>query len=168
MDSFVTDLGWIFQDSPKDVTLHTVFESLTHTPNTTHGDSSQQSLGHICHDDANQEDDGLQPGVAQDERQDEEAHAQEDGYARDDVDEMFDLDVDGRTADLELWRQGGDATHHCSVPSANHDAMGRTWEGGGDSDNQVHHVFHTLRSSQVDGSLFYLLLSKMRMCISEQ
>lgn len=76
--------------------------SQTHTPNTTHGDSSQQSLGHVRHDDANEEDDGLQPGVAQDERQDEEAHSQEDGHARDDVDEMFDLDVDGRTADFEL------------------------------------------------------------------
>lgn len=95
---------------------------------TTHSDSSQQSLRHIRHDDANEEDDGLQPRVAQDEWQDEERHAEEDSHARDDVDEMFDLYVDGSTADLKLWCQRGDSTHHCSVTSAYDDATGCTWE----------------------------------------
>lgn len=43
-------------------------------PNTTHSNSGQQSFRHVGHDDSNEEDDGLQPSVAQDEWQDEERH----------------------------------------------------------------------------------------------
>ncbi|TNN37712.1 hypothetical protein EYF80_052123 [Liparis tanakae] len=60
-------------------------------PRPTHSDRGQQPLGHIGDDDADEEDDGLQPGVAQDDRQHEEGHAQEDGHSRDDLDEVLDL-----------------------------------------------------------------------------
>lgn len=91
----------------------------------THSNRGQQSLGHVRHDDTNEEDDRLQPGVSQDEGQDEEAHAQEDSHARDDVDEMFNLYVDGRSADFQLRRQRGDASHHGSVTRGYHNATGR-------------------------------------------
>lgn len=35
----------------------------------THSDSGQQPFGHIGHNDANQEDDSIQPAVAQDKRE---------------------------------------------------------------------------------------------------
>ncbi|TNN24438.1 hypothetical protein EYF80_065436 [Liparis tanakae] len=89
-------------------------------------DAAAQALGHVGHDDADEEDDGLQPAVAQDDGEDEEADAQEDGHARDEVDEVLDLDVDGRAADFELRRQRGDATHHRPVAGADHDAVSRT------------------------------------------
>ncbi len=57
----------------------------------THGDSGQQTLGYICHNDTNQEDDSIQPVVAQDESNDKEGHAQEHSHAGDDVDEMSNL-----------------------------------------------------------------------------
>lgn len=101
-------------------------ETPTHA---THSDSSQQSLRYVGYDDANEEDDGFEPGVAQDDWQDEEAHAQEDSYTCDEVDEVFDLDADGRPADLQLRCQSGDATHHCSITGGYDDATGRTWEG---------------------------------------
>lgn len=97
---------------------------------TTHSNSSQQSLRHIRHDDANEEDDSLQPGVTKDEWQDEETHAEEDSHTSDDVDEMFNLNVDGRTSDLKFWRQRGDSTHYCSITSGDDDATGCAWEEG--------------------------------------
>lgn len=91
----------------------------------TYSDSSQEPLGHVGHYDADEEDDGLEPGVAQDERQNEEGHAQEDGHAGDELDEVLNLDADGRLADLQLRRQGGDATHHCLVTGGYDDTAGR-------------------------------------------
>ena len=57
----------------------------------THSDGGQQSLGNISNNDSDEEDDGLQPGVTQDDWQDEERHAEEDGHACDDLDEVLDL-----------------------------------------------------------------------------
>lgn len=92
-----------------------------------HRDRGQQAFRHVGHYDADEEDDGLQPGVAQDKRQDEEAHAQEDGHAGDDMDEMFNFDADGRLAHLQFRRQGGDAAHHSLVTSGYHNATSGAW-----------------------------------------
>ena len=43
------------------------------------GDGSQETLGDVSDDDTNQEDDGVQPVVAQDEGDDEECYSEEDG-----------------------------------------------------------------------------------------
>lgn len=93
----------------------------------THSDSSQQSLRDIGNDDADEEDDRLQPGVAQNEGQDEERHAQEDGHARDDLNEVLDLHVDGRLTHLQTGRQSRNAAHHRTITCIDHYAMGCTW-----------------------------------------
>ena len=92
----------------------------------TYSDSSQQTFGHVSHDDTNQEDDSIQPIVAQDEGDDEECDAQEDGHARDDVDEVVDLLMDGGLAHLQPGGQVSDTTHHSVVSRAHHDATTRT------------------------------------------
>ena len=102
-----------------------VLSPLTKGP--THSDGSQQSLGHVGHDDADEEDDGLQPAVPKDQGQDEEGHTQEHGHARDDVDEVLDLLGDGGLAGLEAGGQGGDAAHDGAVPGADHQAAGGAW-----------------------------------------
>lgn len=56
-----------------------------------HSDSSQQSFRHIGHNNTNEEDDSLQPAVAQDDGQDEETESQEDGHTCDDVNEVLNL-----------------------------------------------------------------------------
>lgn len=61
----------------------------------THRDCSQQSLRNVGHDDADEEDHSLQPGVTQDDGEDEEGHAKKDGHACDDLDEVLDLLGDG-------------------------------------------------------------------------
>ena len=48
-------------------------------------------LRHICHDDANDEDDGLNRSIAHDQRDDEEDDANGDGDGCDEVDKLADL-----------------------------------------------------------------------------
>ena len=57
--------------------------------NTTHSDRSQQALRDVGDDDADEEDDGLDPGVAQDEGDCEEGDSQAHGHASDDDDEVI-------------------------------------------------------------------------------
>lgn len=92
-----------------------------------HSDGGQQSFRHVGHDDANEEDDGLQPTVAQDESQDEEGDSQENSHSRDDMDEVLDLFGDGSFAGLQARGQRGDAAHDGAVAGADNDPPGRTW-----------------------------------------
>ena len=92
----------------------------------THSDGGKQSLGHVGHDDADEEDDGLQPGVAQDDGEDEEGDAQEDGHAGDDVDEVLDLSGDGRLAHLQARSQGGNTTHDGAITSVDDNTSSST------------------------------------------
>lgn len=64
----------------------------------THSDSGEQPFGHIGHNDANQEDDSIQPAVAQDKREWKKRDAKEDGDSCDQMDEVFDFSSDGGLA----------------------------------------------------------------------
>ncbi len=55
------------------------------------GDGGQEAFRDVGDDDADEEDDGIEPVVAEDEGDDEEGDAEEDGHASDDVDEVLDL-----------------------------------------------------------------------------
>lgn len=57
----------------------------------TYSYSGQKSLRHIGNNDANEEDDGFQPGVSENQRQDKESHTEEDGHACDDVNKVLNL-----------------------------------------------------------------------------
>ena len=63
--------------------------------------------------------------VAENEGDDEEGDAQEDGHARDDVDEVLDLASDGRLAAVQARGQAGDAAHHRVVADADDAAASR-------------------------------------------
>ncbi len=89
-----------------------------------HSDSSQQALGNIGDNNTDEEDDGLQPAVAQDDGQDEEGHAQEHGHAGDDLDEVLDLLGDGRLTHFQTRRQRRNAAHHCPITCSDHYAIG--------------------------------------------
>merc|ERR1719424_2000361 len=56
--------------------------------------------------------------VADDEREDEEGDAEEDGDARDEVDEVLDLDVDGRALVLRLGDEALDLADDGAVAGA--------------------------------------------------
>lgn len=95
----------------------------------TYSDSGQQPFRHVSHNDADEEDDSLQPGVTQDDGQDEECDAQEDGHTCDDMDKMLDLFGDGGLAGLQAGGQSSNATHDCAVSSADNDATCCAWFG---------------------------------------
>ena len=94
-------------------------------------------LGHICHDDANDEDDGLNRSIAHGQRDDEEDDADGDGDGSDEVDKLADLKrrkhadgpkvqmsfhllVDRSLARVKGGDQACDAAHHCLVPNLDH------------------------------------------------
>ena len=57
----------------------------------TDSDCSEEAFRYVCHNDPDEEDDSVEPVVAEDEGDDEEADAKEDGDGGDDVDEVGDL-----------------------------------------------------------------------------
>ena len=67
----------------------------------TDSDGSEKTLGYICHNDSDEEDDCVEPVVAEDEGDDEEADAKEDGDGGDDVDEVGDLFGDRSVAGVQ-------------------------------------------------------------------
>ena len=73
----------------------------------TDGDSCKKSFRYIGDDDADEEDDRVQPVVAEDEGDDEEGDSEEDGDAGDDVDEVLNLLGDGGLATLKSGGQAG-------------------------------------------------------------
>lgn len=85
-------------------------------------DGGQQTLWHIGYNDADEEDDSLQPGVLKDQRKDEERHAQEHSHTRDDVDKMFNFRSDGSLAPFQPRSQGGNSAHHGSIPGVHNNA----------------------------------------------
>merc|ERR1719431_192905 len=82
-------------------------------------DRGQETLGHIRHNDANEEDDGIQPVVAEDEGNDEKGYSEEDGNSSDYVDEMLNLLGNGSLSTLKSRCQASDPSHDSVV--SNHD-----------------------------------------------
>lgn len=97
----------------------------------THSDSGQQPLRDIGHNDANKENDSLQPAVAQENGEREENDTKEDGQWGDHLNKVFNLYSNGGLANSQAWGQGGNAAHHCGVSCGNHDAPGCAcgWSG---------------------------------------
>lgn len=92
-----------------------------------YSDCSQQALRHISHNNANKEDDSFQPGVTQDDGQDEEAHAQENSHTRDNVDEMLNLLGDGGFPGVQTGGQSSDATHSCAISGVDDNTSCCSW-----------------------------------------
>jgi hypothetical protein len=67
-------------------------------------DRGQEAFRHVGDDDPDEEDDGVTPVVAEYEGDDEEDDADEDGHARDDVNEVVDLPGQLRLVDLQAVR----------------------------------------------------------------
>ena len=93
----------------------------------TDGDGGQQTLGHVSDDDSNQEDDSIQPLVAKTQGNDEERHAQEDGHAGNQMDEMGNLASDWCLPSVQPGSQSGDTTHYRVVSDADDNSAGGTF-----------------------------------------
>lgn len=93
----------------------------------TYSDCGQEPFRHVSHNDADKKDDSLQPGVTQDDGQDEKRDTQEDGHTCDDMDEVLNLFGDGGFASLQARGQSSNATHYCAVSSADNNATRCAW-----------------------------------------
>ena len=67
----------------------------------TDSDGGEEALRYVCHNDPDEEDDSVEPVVAEDEGNDEEADAKEDSDGGDDVDEVGDLFGDRSVASVQ-------------------------------------------------------------------
>ena len=92
----------------------------------THCDSGEQTLGHVGDNDTDEENDGIQPVVAQDEGDKEEGYTKEHSHPRDDVDEMLDLPGDRGLTHLESGGQVGNTAHDGSVTGTDDHAAAGT------------------------------------------
>jgi len=92
-------------------------------------DSCEKSLGHIGHDDSDEEDNGVEPEVVENESDDEERDAEQDGYGGDDVDEVGNLSSDRRLDRLQPAGKDRDSPHYCPVPGIDDHTATRTCHG---------------------------------------
>ena len=91
-------------------------------------DCGEQSLWHVGDDNSDEEDDGVEPVVAEDEGDDEERDAEEHCYTGDEVDEVLDLPWYRCLPHLQTWRQVSDAAHHRAVTGEDHETAACTWQ----------------------------------------
>ena len=75
-------------------------------------DGGEETFWNVGDDDADQEDDGVEPVVSEDECDDEEWDTEEDGHSCDEVDEVTDLPSDRGFPDVQVRCQVRDPAHH--------------------------------------------------------
>lgn len=80
-------------------------------------DCSEKTFWYVGNDNTNQEDDGIEPVVAEDEGYDEEGNTEEDGHSCDQMNEVVNLASDRRLTHLQSRGKVGNATHDSSVAS---------------------------------------------------
>ena len=83
---------------------------------------SQKSFWNIGDDDSDEEDDGVEPVVAEDEGDDEEGDAEEDSDSGDEVDEMSDLTRNRGLVNFQTRCQVSNSPHDGPVASEDHNA----------------------------------------------
>ena len=94
-----------------------------------HGDSGQQTLWHVSDDDSDEEDNGVEPVIAQNEGDDEEGDAEEDGDTGDQVDEVVNLLGDWCLTGIKAGGQTGDPSHRRLITTADDHTLGRALDG---------------------------------------
>ena len=86
----------------------------------TDSDGGEEALRYVRHNDPDEEDDSVEPVVAQDEGDYEETDAKEDGDGGDDVDEVLYLLGDGGLATLKSRDESSNPAHHRVVSDVDH------------------------------------------------
>ena len=97
----------------------------------TYGHSCEQTLRHVGDDDSDEEDDSIEPEIAEDEGDDEERDAEEHSNAGNEVDEMLDLLGNWRLSHFQAGGQVGDAAHDSAVTGVDNDASCGAWKQEG-------------------------------------
>ena len=100
-------------------------------------DGGQNSFRHVCHDDSDQEDDSVDPGVTHAQCDDEEDDADRDRDASDDADKVVQLLGDRCFSGFEARCKSGDTTHDTVVANVDNHAFGSALDGEGWEESKV-------------------------------
>lgn len=125
-------------------------------------DSGEQTFRHVSHNDTDEEDDGVEQGVAEDEGNDKERHAEKDGHGCDDVDKMSNLSGNRRLSDLETRGEVSDTSHHGSVSGGDDDPTSGPFHGVGGEEGDVSCLERVLMSALSESHLRLRLSSQRR------
>ena len=90
-------------------------------------DGGQETFRYVGYDDTDQENNDVQPVVAESQGDDEKGNSQEDGHSGNDVNEMFNLFGNWSLSRAQTGGQTGDTTHHCVVTDTDDNTFCGTW-----------------------------------------
>lgn len=93
----------------------------------TYGDGRQKSFWNVGDDDTDEEDDCIQPEVAQNESNDEECDSEEHGNGGDQMNEVTDLAGDRRLAGLKTRGKVGNTSHDCPITRVDDNTPAGAW-----------------------------------------
>ena len=114
----------------------------------TDSDGSEEALRYVCHNDPDEEDDSVEPVVAEDEGDDEEADPKEDGNGSDDVDKVFDLLGDWGLATLQPRGEPGNPPHHCVVSDVDDHPEASALHGISGEEGKISRLERVLQAKQ--------------------
>ena len=114
----------------------------------TDSDGGEEALRYVCHNDPDEEDDSVEPVVAEDEGDDEEADAKEDSDGGDDVDEVLDFLGNGGLTTLQTRGESSDSSHDCVVSDVDDHPNAGPLHGIGGEKGKVSRLKGVLRCKQ--------------------
>ena len=115
----------------------------------TDSDGGEEALRYVRHNDPDKEDDSVEPVVAEDEGDDEEADAKEDSDGGDDVDEVLDLLGDGGLPTLQTRCESSDSSHDCVVSDVDDHPNAGPLHGVGREEGKVSRLKGVLRCKRI-------------------
>ena len=104
---------------------------------TTHRDGSQEPLGHVSHDDTNQENHRFQKPVVLNVGNDEKRNSKHYSHTGDDVNEVLNLDSNRSLAMPQAAGQDSNSTHDGLVSCLNSDSLARSLQAICGEEGQV-------------------------------
>ena len=111
--------------------------------------SSEEALRYVCHNDPHEKDDSVEPVVAEDEGDDEEADAKEDSDGGDDVDEVLDFLGNGGLTTLQTRGESSDSSHDCVVSDVDDHPNAGPLHGVGREEGKVSRLKGVLRCKRI-------------------
>ena len=115
----------------------------------TDSDGSEETLWYVGHNDPDEKDDSVEPVMAEDEGDDEEADAKEDSDGGDDVDEVLYLLGNGGLTTLQTGCESSDSSHDCVVSDVDDHPNASPLHGIGREEGKVSCLKRVLRCIRI-------------------
>ena len=103
----------------------------------TNSDGGEEALRYVRHNDPDEEDDSVEPVVAEDEGDDEESDSEEDGDTGDDVDEMGNFLGNWSITSFQSSCQSCNSAHDSVIANIYHDSFGSAFDSVSGKKGQI-------------------------------